>query len=220
MIFFCWKLCWNWCCQSWTSVKKKRKQFWKISYTTKSSVFAKEKKTIPFFLKDLCQIYFVQKTKRTFLKTSCSKASVDCWLFWFTKRKRKARPSFTKFDLNGKTLLILFEAKFAYDQKQNREQVVFSFCQDNNVVVKDNKTFFVSQLSKINKPLAIAFGWKKKLLFLAWEVEKLQKKCEHQRFVTKSNGQFHFFVTPTHQVMIVITDFNVFEHLPKSDYLI
>ena len=33
--------------------------------------FAKEEKTSPFFLTDLCQIHFVQKTKRTFLKTSC-----------------------------------------------------------------------------------------------------------------------------------------------------
>ena len=49
-----------------------------------------------------------------------------------------------------------------------------------------------------------------------WEVTFLQKSCKHQRFVTKSNGQFHFFVTPTHQVMIVITNANVFGHPPTQ----
>ena len=39
---------------------------------------------IPFFLKVLCQIYFVQKTKRTFLKTSC------CRLAYKKEKKNKA----------------------------------------------------------------------------------------------------------------------------------
>ena len=64
--------------------EKKEKQFWKTCYTTNFSVFAKEKKTSPFFLKDLCQIYFVQKTKRTFLKTSC------CRLVYKKEKKNKA----------------------------------------------------------------------------------------------------------------------------------
>ena len=77
--------------------EKKEKQPWKTCYTTKSSVLAHGKKTSSFFLKVLCQIYFVQKTKRTFLKTSCWKSK--CWFVWFTKRKRKRRPLFTKLRL-------------------------------------------------------------------------------------------------------------------------
>jgi len=224
---------------SWTFVKKKRKQF----------SLSKEKKTSPFFWK-ICVKYFLQKTKRTLLKTSCSKKK--CCFFWFTKKKRKTRLWCRTFWLNCKTLLILFEAKFAYCQKQNREhlpleenkrvffclfqscflfqvtkmkeaknkqtksKVFFSFCQDNNLVVQDNKTFFCFTI--VQKKQAFVLK-KKQIFFLVWEVEKLpfcKKKCEHQRFVTKSNGQFHFFVTPTHQVMIVITNFNVLRHLPTQ----
>ena len=101
--------------------EKKTKTIGTTSYTTKSSVFAKGKKTSLFFQKDLCQIYFVQKTKRTFLKTSCSKSK--CWLFSLQKEKEKQDLSLQRFDLNGKTLLILFEAKFACCQKQNREHL-------------------------------------------------------------------------------------------------
>ena len=64
--------------------EKKEKQFWKTCYTTNFSIFAKEKKTSPFSLKDLCKIYFVQKTKRTFLKTSC------CRLAYKKEKKNKA----------------------------------------------------------------------------------------------------------------------------------
>ena len=46
--------------------------------------FCQGKKTSPFSLKDLCQIYFVQKTKRTFLKTSC------CRLAYKKEKKNKA----------------------------------------------------------------------------------------------------------------------------------
>ena len=101
--------------------EKKEKTIWTTCYTTKSSIFAKGKKTNLFFLEDLCQIYFLQKTKRTFLKTSCSKSSVDS--FSLQKEKETQGLYLQNFDLNGKTLLILFEAKFAYDQKQNREHL-------------------------------------------------------------------------------------------------
>ena len=103
--------------------------------------------------------------------------------------------------------------------KQTRSEVFFSFCQGNNTVVQDNKTCFCFTVVQNQQ----AFGLKKKQLFFlaclrSWEVTflKQQKKCEHQRFVTKSNGQFHFFVTPIYQVMIVITNFNVFEHPPTQ----
>ena len=78
--------------------KKREKQFWKTCYTAKSLVFAKGKKTSSFFIKDLCQIYFVQKTKRTFLKTSCWKSK--CWLVWFTREKEKQGLYLQSFDLN------------------------------------------------------------------------------------------------------------------------
>ena len=214
--------------------------------------FAKGKKTSTFFLKDLCQIYFVQKTKKTFLKTSCSKSKY--WLFWFTKKKRKTRPLLTKLWLKWKnsahfvwgkvclwqiktkqrTLafgkkkalfcfvffrvifsLTIFFSKFSkwrkQKNKQTRSEFFFLFIKTTMLLYKTIKPFFVSQLPKINKPLV----QKKVTIFSclrSWEVMFLPKQCEHQRFVTKSNEQFHFFVTPTHQVMIVITNFNVFEH--------
>ena len=93
------------------------------------------------------------------------------------------------FDLNDKILLILFQANFAYGQKPNRENRAFLFCLFQSTKMKEAKNkqtrsevsflfvkttillcktmkhFFVSQLSKIKKPLTIAFGWKKKQLF-------------------------------------------------------
>jgi len=82
----------------------------------KAIFHCQRKKNNPFFVK-----YFVQKTKRTLLKTSCSKKK-HCF-FWFTKRKRKTRLWCRTFWLICKILLILFKAKFAYCQKQNREHV-------------------------------------------------------------------------------------------------
>ena len=108
------------------------KQFWKTCYTTKFAVFAKGKKTSPFFLKDLCQIYSVQKTKRTFLKTFCFNAGVNS--FGLQKEKENKAFIYKAFDLNDKTLLILFKLKFSHGQKQNREHLplkktaLFCFC--------------------------------------------------------------------------------------------
>ena len=116
-------------------------------------------------------------------------------------------------------VFVFFRFVFSSKMKKAKNaRSFFSFCQDNNVVVQDNETFFCFTIVQNQQ----AFGnclWlekKKQLFFLAWEVGKLQKKCEHLRFVTKSNGQFHFFVTPIHQVMIVIANFNVFEHPPTQ----
>ena len=86
----------------------------------KAIFHCQRKKNKPFFLK-ICVKYFVQKTKRTLLKTSCSKKK--CCFFWFTKRKRKTRLWCRTFWLICKILLILFKAKFAYCQKQNREHL-------------------------------------------------------------------------------------------------
>ena len=129
-----------------------------------SMVIATEKKVSPFFWK-ICVKYFLQTTKRTLLKTSCSKKK--CYFFWFTTRKWKARLYVENFDLNGKTLLIWFFVSalpktestclwkknlrvfvlsfsefYSFLQNAERSKVFFSFCQDNNFVVQDNKTFF------------------------------------------------------------------------------
>ena len=142
-----------------------------------------------------------KKQKELFWKLLVEKASVDS--FGLQNEKEKEGLYLQSFDLNDKTLLILFKAKFAYCQKQNREhlplekkQRFFLFClfqscfsskfpkwrkQKTNkrgqkffflfvkttmLLCKTMKHFFVSQLSQINKPLAIAFGWnKKKTLF-------------------------------------------------------
>ena len=113
--------------------------------------------------------------------------------FGLQKEKEKQGLHLQNFDLNGKTLLILFEAKFACCQKQNRElafgkkqrffvlsfselfvlpsfqnegskkqtnevRSFFSFCHDNNVVVRDNETFFCFTIVENQQ----AFGLKKK----------------------------------------------------------
>ena len=70
--------------------------------------------------------------------------------------------------------------------------------------MQENKRFFYFTIIQNEQ----VFGLKKKqLFFLVLEVEKLntflQKKCEHQ-----------IFMTPTHQVIIVITNFNIFEDPP------
>ena len=96
--------------------------------------------------------------------------------------------------------------------KQTRSQVFFLFVKTTILSCQTIKHFFVSQLSKINKPLVEK---KSNSFFLLKKLRRYKKQCD-QRFVTKSNGQFHFFVTPTHQVMIVITNFNVFEHPPTQ----
>ena len=157
-------------------MKKKRKQFGKL-VTTKSSVFAKGKKTSPFFSEKFVSNILCPKNKKNFSENFLfKKASVDS--FGLQNEKEKEGLYLQSFDLNDKTLLILFKAKLAYCQKQNREHLplekkqrffvlsfselfflpsfqnegskkqtnevrsFFSFCQDNNVVVQDNETFF------------------------------------------------------------------------------
>ena len=120
---------------------KKKKQFWKTCYTTNFSIFAKEKKTSPFSLKDLCKIYFVQKTKRTFLKTSC------CRLV-YKKEKEKQSLYLQSFNFNDKTLLVLFKAKFAYGQKKNREHLSLEKKQRFFVKCFQAQLFFSSNFPK------------------------------------------------------------------------
>ena len=103
--------------------------------------------------------------------------------FGLQKRKEKQSLYLQSFDFNDKTLLILFEAKFpmakkkkqrtlafgkknnAFRQscfflkmrkaknKQTRSEVFFLFVKTTILLCKTIKHFFVSQLSKINKPL-------------------------------------------------------------------
>ena len=192
-----------------------------------------------------------KKQKELFWKLLVEKASADS--FGLQKEKEKQGLYLQSFDLNDKTLLILFEANFASGQKQNREHLplekkqrffVLSFSelfvlpsfQNEGSKKQTNKvrSFFfclsrqqyccarqwnIFLFHNCPKSTSLWFKKKRQLFFSclrSWEVTFLQKKCEHQRFVTKSNGQFHFFVTPTHQVMIVITNFNVFEHPPTQ----
>ena len=158
--------------------EKKTKTIGTTSYTTKSSVFAKGKKTSLFFLKDLCQIYFVQKTKRTFLKTSCSKS--QCWLFSLQKEKEKQDLSLQSFDLNGKTLLILFEAKFACCQKQNRE----------HLPLEKKLRFFVLSFSELFVlPSFQNEGSKKQTN----KVRSFFSVCQGNNTVVQDNGTFFCF---------------------------
>ena len=144
----------------------------------------------------MCQIYFVQKTKRTSLKTSCWKSK--CSLVWFTKRKRKTKPLFTKLRLKWqnsahlvqvclwpktkqRTLAfrkknsvffcfvffrVVLSSKFPKWKKQKTnkrgQKVFFLFVKATMLLCKTMKFFFVSQLSKINKPLQLLLVEKKK----------------------------------------------------------
>jgi len=134
--------------------------------------FCQGKKTSPFSLKDLCQIYFVQKTKRTFLKTSC------CRLAYKKEKKNKAfiykaSTSMTKlcsfclrqslpmakkktentclWKKKQRFCVLRFEAELFFLPTFQNEEIkkqtnevtsFFSFCQDNNTFVQDNETFF------------------------------------------------------------------------------
>ena len=112
--------------------EKQEKQFWKACYTTKSLVFSKGKKTSSFFVKDLCQIYFVQKKKLCW-KLLVEKASVDS----FGLQKENENKAFiykASTFTNDKTVLILFKAKFAYGQKTKQRTLAFG---------KKKKLFFV-----------------------------------------------------------------------------
>ena len=197
----------GWC----TSVKKKRKQLGQLLTQQNLRFLPKEKKQASFFKKICVKYTLSKKQKELFWKLLVEKASVDS--FGLQNEKEKEGLYLQSFDLNDKTLLILFKAKFAYGQKQNREHLplekktalfcfvffrvvcsskfpkwrkqktnkqsqkfFFLFVKATILLCKTMEHFFVSQLSKINKPLAIAFGWKKKKqpFFLAWEVEKLR----------------------------------------------
>jgi hypothetical protein len=68
----------------------------------KSIFHCQRKKNKPFFLK-ICVKYFVQKTKRTLLKTSCSKKSVAS--FGLRKEKEKQGFDVERFDLTALSYL-------------------------------------------------------------------------------------------------------------------
>jgi len=98
--------------------EKRRKNFGKLVTQQNLRFLPKEKKTSPFFLKDLCQIYFVQKNRKNFSENFLLKKQVLTLLVY--KKKKKNRLLSTSFGLNGKILLILFKTKFACGQKENR----------------------------------------------------------------------------------------------------
>ena len=97
-------------------MKKKRNNFGKLVTQQTFRFLPRKKKTSPFFLKDLCQIYFVQKTKRTFSENFLLS-------FGLQKGKEKQSLYLQSFDFNDKTLLILFKEKFAYAKKKKREHL-------------------------------------------------------------------------------------------------
>ena len=167
--------------------KKKRKQFWKTCHN-KTFGFCQRKKSKSLFSKRFVSNILCPRNKKNFSENFFFKKQVLTLLVH--KKKKKTGLYLQSFDLNAKTLLILFEAKFAHGQKQNREHlplkkksaflfclfqscfflpsfkmketknkqtrsdVFFSFCQDNNVVVQDNKNIFLfHNCPKINKPL-------------------------------------------------------------------
>ena len=153
--------------------EKKEKQFWKTCYTTNFSIFAKEKKTSPFSLKDLCKIYFVQKTKRTFLKTSC------CRLVYKKEKKNKA------FVYKASTKKQRFQAELFFlptfqneeSKKQTNEvRSFFSFCQDNMTVVQHKETFFCFTIVQNQQAFDNCLWLKKKAALFSclrsWEVTK------------------------------------------------
>ena len=137
-----------------------------------------------------------KKQKELFWKLLVEKASVNS--FGLQKEKEKQNLYLQSFDLNDKTLLILFKANFAYGQNQNRKKKqcffvlcfsefqnegskkqtnevrsFFSFYQDKNVVVQDNETFFCFTIVQNQQ----AFGLKNKQPFFlaclrSWEVTK------------------------------------------------
>ena len=119
---------------------KKKKQFWKTCYTTNFSFFAKEKKTSPFSLKVLCQIHFVQKTKRTFLKTSC------CRLALIQKMEKKNKTFVYKASTSmTKLCSICLRQSLPMAKKKKHRTLAF----EKNSAFRQSCFFF--QLSKMKK---------------------------------------------------------------------
>ena len=156
--------------------------------------FSPRKKNKPLFSKSFVSNILCPKNKKNFSENFLLKKQVLTRVV-YKSEKEKEGLYLQSFDLNDKTLLILFKAKFAYCQKQNREhlplekkkafflfcifqscfffqvskmkeaknkqtrsEVFFLFVKTTMLLCRTMKHFFVSQLSKINKPLAIAFG--------------------------------------------------------------
>ena len=127
-----------------------------------------------------------------------AKFGIFCFwrLFWF-KIDQMWQDTIETLAFKKEALLFcLFQSSFFFPKwrKQNKEtrsDVFFPFC---ILLCWTKKKLFFFTIVQINKPLVK----KKRNSFSClrnWKVTFLQKRCEHQRFVTKStsNGQFHFF---------------------------
>ena len=197
-------------------------------------------------------IYFVQKTKRTFLKTSC------CRLVYKKEKKNKAfvyksSTSMTKlcsfclrqslpmakkkktentclWKKKQQFFVLCFQAELfflsTFQNEESKKQTIevrtigqkflFFLSRQQCCCARQWNIFLFHNCPKPTSLWQLRLVEKKSSsFFLLKKLRSYKKKC-NQRFVMKSNGQFHFFVTPTHQVMIVIANFNVFEHPPTQ----
>ena len=151
--------------------KKKRKQFWKTCHN-KTFGFCQRKKSKSLFSKRFVSNILCPRNKKNFSENFFFKKQVLTLLVH--KKKKKTGLYLQGLDLNAKTqntclwkkksafLFCLFQSCFFLPSfkmketknKQTRSDVFFSFCQDNNVVVQDNKNIFLfHNCPKINKPL-------------------------------------------------------------------
>ena len=116
--------------------KKKRKQFWKTCHN-KTFGFCQRKKSKSLFSKRFVSNILCPRNKKNFSENFFFKKQVLTLLVH--KKKKKTGLYLQSFDLNAKTLLILFEANFAHGQKQNRE----------HLPLKKKKRFFVLSFSEL-----------------------------------------------------------------------
>ena len=191
----------------------KVEHLWKKRETTLENLlhnkifgFSPWKKNKPLFSKSFVSNILCPKNKKNFSENFLLKKQV----LILQNEKEKEGLYLQSFDLNDKTLLFLFKAKFAYCQKQNREHLplekktafffvlsfselfflpsfqnegskkqtnevrsFFSFCQDNNVVVQDNETFFCFTIVQNQQALGNCL-WLKQKKTLFFLLEKLR----------------------------------------------
>ena len=155
-MFFCWKL-------KVEHLWKKREtilESWKllVAKASVNSFGLQEKKKNKAFL-----YWKLRLLKMTKLCSFCFRQSLPM----AKKQNREHLPLKTK---QRCFVFVFFRFVFSSKMKkaknkQTRSEVFFLFVKTTMLLCKTMKHFFVSQLSKTNKPLAIAFGWKKKQLF-------------------------------------------------------
>ena len=102
--------------------KKKRNNFGKL-VTQQTFRFLPRKKNKLLFSKRFVSNILCPKNKKNFSENFLLKKQVLTRLV-YKKKKKKKNLCLQSFDLNDKTLLILFKANLAYSQKQNREHLL------------------------------------------------------------------------------------------------